>query len=136
MPSFRHTIDIAATPEEVWAVLGDLVSVDRWIPGVTSVTPTDTGRICTFADGHVQREQIIDYSAQTRSYRYIIDGAPLPVRDNAGRFAVETVDGGARVVWDSGFVPLDPATGDDVAHLWESFLPGVLGNLKTLVEQR
>jgi carbon monoxide dehydrogenase subunit G len=34
MPSFRHTVDIAATPDEVWAVLGDLTAVDRWIPGV------------------------------------------------------------------------------------------------------
>src|SRR6266545_1060271 len=62
MPSFRHTIDIAATPEQVWHVLGDLTSVDRWIPGVTAVTRTDTGRACTFDDGHVQDEQILDYS--------------------------------------------------------------------------
>ena len=79
MSSFRHTIDIAATPEQVWQVLGDLTSVDRWIPGVTSVTRTDTGRLCTFDDGHIQDEQILDYSPQTRSYRYVIEGAPLPV---------------------------------------------------------
>jgi len=136
MPSFRHSIDIAATPDEVWAVLGDLASVDRWIPGVTSATRTETGRVCTFADGHVQREKIFDYSPQTRSYRYVIDGAPLPVSDNAGRFSVECADGGARVVWDSGFEPLDPATTDEVAGRWESFLPVVLGNLKAVVEQR
>src|SRR5262249_26737591 len=47
MPSFRHTIDIAATPEQVWRVLGDLTSVARWIPGVTKVARTDTGRVCT-----------------------------------------------------------------------------------------
>jgi mxaD protein len=136
MPSFSHTIDIAATPDEVWAVLGDLTSVDRWIPGVTSVTRTDTGRVCTFADGHTQQEQIVEYSPGNRSYRYVIDGAPLPVRDNTGRFAVEDLDGGSRVVWDSSFVPLDPATGDDVARMWESFLPVVLGNLKEVVENR
>ena len=38
MPSFRHSIDIDATADQVWAVLGDIASVDRWIPGVTSVT--------------------------------------------------------------------------------------------------
>jgi uncharacterized protein YndB with AHSA1/START domain len=32
MPSFHHTIEIAATPEQVWQVLGDMTSVDRWIP--------------------------------------------------------------------------------------------------------
>jgi uncharacterized protein YndB with AHSA1/START domain len=135
MPSFRCTVDIAATPDEVWVVLGDLTAVDRWIPGVTSVVRTDTGRMCTFADGHVQNEQILDYSPENRSYRYVIDGAPLPVRDNTGRFTVEDIDGGARVVWDSNFVPLDPATGDELARMWKPFLPMVLGNLKTLVEK-
>jgi mxaD protein len=136
MPSFRCTVDIAATPEEVWAVLGDLTAVERWIPGVASVVRTETGRRCTFADGHVQDEQILDYSPEMRSFRYVINGAPLPVRDNTGRFAVETVDSGSRVVWESSFVPLDPATGDDVARMWEPFLPVVLDHLKTVVEKR
>jgi mxaD protein len=136
MPAFRCTVDIAATPDEVWAVLGDLTAVDRWIPGVTSVVRTDSGRVCTFADGHTQTEQVLDYSPEARSYRYVIDGAPLPVRDNTGRFGVEPVEGGARVVWESSFVPLDPATGDEVARMWEPFLPLVLDNLKTVVEKR
>ena len=136
MPSFRYTVDIAATPDEVWAVLGDLTSVDRWIPGVTSAVRTGTGRLCTFADGHVQTEQILDYSPANRSYRYVIDGAPMPVRDNVGRFAVEDAEDGARVVWDSSFIPLDPAAGDEVARMWEPFLPLVLDNLKNLVEKR
>jgi hypothetical protein len=92
--------------------------------------------VCTFADGHVQDEQILDYSPGTRSYRYVIDGAPLPVHDNTGRFCVEDIDGGARVVWHSSFVPLDPATGDQVARMWAPFLPVVLDNLKTVVEKR
>ena len=136
MPSFRHTIDIAATPEEVWHVLGDLTSVDRWIPGVTSVTRTDTGRVCTFDDGHVQDEQILDYSPQTCSYRYVIDGAPLPVRDNTGAFTVEDADGQARVIWESSFIALDPAMAAQLAEMWEPYLPMVLANLKRLVESR
>ena len=110
MPSFRHTIDIAATPDAgVARCSATSPSVDRWIPGVTAVTRTDTGRVCTFADGHTQDEQILDYSPAGRSYRYVIDGAPLPVRDNTGGFAVEDAGGGARVVWESSFAALDPA---------------------------
>lgn len=136
MPLFRHTIDIAATPQQVWQILGDLTSVDQWIPGVSAVTRTDTGRVCTFDDGHVQDEQILDYSPDTRSYRYVIDGAPLPVRDNAGSFAVEDVGGQSRVVWQSSFVALDPAMEAQLAQMWEPYLPAVLGNLKKLVESR
>ena len=66
----------------------------------------------------------------------MLDGAPLPVRDNTGRFAVETADGGARVVWESSFVPLDPAGADEIARMWEPFLPQVLDNLKAVVEKR
>jgi uncharacterized protein YndB with AHSA1/START domain len=136
MPSFRHTIDIAATPEQVWRVLGDLTSVDRWIPGVTAVTRTDTGRVCTFDDGHVQDEQILDYSPQTYSFRYVIDGAPLPVRDNTGAFTVANADGQAQVIWESSFVALDPAMAAQLAEMWEPYLPMVLANLKRLVESR
>jgi carbon monoxide dehydrogenase subunit G len=134
MPSFRHTIDIAATPDQVWSVLGDLTSVDRWIPGVAAVTRTDTGRICTFDDGHVQQEQILDYSLTTRSYRYVIDGAPLPVRDNTGTFSVEDADNGSRVVWESSFVALDPTAAGDLARMWEPYLPVVLATRKKVVE--
>jgi len=136
MPSFRHTIDIAATPEQVWRVLGDLTSVNRWIPGVTKVTRTDTGRVCTFDDGHVQDEQILDYSPPTYSYRYIIDGAPLPVRDNTGSFTIEDADGHAQVIWESSFAALDPAMSAQLAEMWEPYLPLVLANLKKVVESQ
>jgi uncharacterized protein YndB with AHSA1/START domain len=135
MPSFRQAIDIAATPEQVWRVLGDLTSVDRWIPGVTAVTRTDAGRVCTFDDGHTQEEQILDYSPQTRSFRYVIQGAPLPVSENTGSFTVEEAAGQARVVWQSGFVALDPAMESQLAQMWEPYLPLVLANLKKLVEE-
>jgi mxaD protein len=134
MPTFRHTIDIAAPPDQVWAVLGDLTSVDRWIPGVTAVTRTGSGRVCTFDDGHRQEERILDYSPATRSYRYVIDGAPLPVRDNTGGFTVEDTGGGSRVVWESSFVALDPDSADQLAAMWEPYLPVVLANLKKVVE--
>jgi uncharacterized protein YndB with AHSA1/START domain len=136
MPSFRHTIDIAATRDQVWQVLGDVTSVDRWIPGVTAVTRTEAGRVCMFADGHTQDERILDYSPQTYSYRYVIDGAPLPVTDNIGGFAVEEADGHARVVWESSFAPTDPAMADQLAQMCEPFLPIVVSNLKNLVEGR
>jgi hypothetical protein len=78
MPAFRQTIEISASPDQVWDVLGDLASIDRWIPGVTSVTVDGLTRRCTFGDGHSQNEQILDYSPTTHSYRYVIEGAPCP----------------------------------------------------------
>ncbi len=133
MPSFHETIDIDADPEAAWSVLGDLASVDRWLPGVAGVQVDGMTRVCTFADGRVQHERISDYSAEKRSYRYAIEGG-LPVRDNRGRFAVEERPGGSRVVWESSFEPLDPAAGAQLTEMWRAALPAVLGNLKQLVE--
>ena len=134
MPSFRHTIDINASPERVWEVLGDLGSVDRWIPGITSVTVDGMARVCGFEDGHSQNEQILDYSPATRSYRYLIEGAPLPVADNTGIYTVEAAAGRARVVWESSFRALNPSKEAELAEMWEPYLPMVLAMLKAVVE--
>jgi len=109
--------------------------VDRWIPGITKVELDGTTRVCTFADGHTQHEQILGYSPATRSYRYTIDGG-LPVADNRGRFTVQPASSGARIVWESSFTALDPAAEAEVSRRWAGMLPTVLGNLKTLIEQR
>jgi hypothetical protein len=42
---------------------------------------------------------------------------------------------GARIVWESSFVALDPAAEAEISRLWTGMLPTVLGNLKTLIEQ-
>jgi carbon monoxide dehydrogenase subunit G len=135
MPTFTEMIEVATDPDTAWRVLGDLGAVDRWIPGITKVEMDGMTRVCTFTDGHTQNEAILDYSPDTRSYRYTIDGG-LPVADNRGRFAVEPTGNGARIVWESSFVALDPAVEAEVSRLWAGMLPVVLGNLKTLIEQR
>ena len=134
MPSFLRTIDIDATPERVWEVLGDIGSVDRWIPGVAWVTVDGMARLCGFEDGHSQNERILDYAPETRSYRYLIEGAPLPIADNTGTFTVEAADGRARVVWESSFRALDPSKETELAEMWEPYLPMVLAKLKAVVE--
>jgi hypothetical protein len=83
MPAFLRTIDVAADPDVACRVLGDLGAVDRWIPGITKVELNGMTRVCSFADGRTQHEEVLDYSLATRSYRYTIDGG-LPVTNNRG----------------------------------------------------
>jgi hypothetical protein len=134
MPSFRETIAIEADAEATWRVLGDLAAVQDWVPGVVAVELTESGRVCTFADGRVQQEEISHYSAERRFFTYAIDGG-LPARDNRGSFAVETQGDRSVVVWESSFEPLDPGSDDELIQMWQRALPLVLGNLKQLVEQ-
>lgn len=108
--------------------------MDRWIPGVVSVAVDGHQRVCTFEDGHTQTEQILDSSTTDRSFRYRIDGAPLPVTDNAGSFAVRPAKEASLVTWESSFEPVDPAAAEQLSGMWEPFLPLVLANLKSLIE--
>lgn len=135
MPSFTHAIQVDVDPDTAWQVLGDLTTVDRWIPGITKVELDGMTRVCTFADGHTQHEEILDYSPDDRSYRYAIDGG-LPVADNRGRFVVEPTGSGARVIWESSFRPLQPNAEDELSRQWATMLATVLANLKALIEQR
>ena len=92
-------------------------------------------RVCSFEDGHTQHELILDYTPQTRSYRYVTEGAPLPVTDNTGSFVVEPANDRARVVWESSFQPLDPAMEHQLSEMWEPYLPTILANLRRLIEE-
>lgn len=136
MPEFRETIDIDASPEEAWSVIGDLRSVERWVPRLERVEVNGLTRVCTMADGTVQHELISDYSEADRSYRYAIEGG-LPVRDNRGSFRVEErPGGGSRIVWESSFEPATAAAGDEIVEMWRGALPGLMQNLKAVIEGR
>jgi len=133
MPSFTRAIQVDVDPDTAWQVLGDLTTVDRWIPGITKVELDGMTRVCAFAEGHTQHEAILDYAPATRSYRYTIHGG-LPVTDNRGRFAIEPTPHGAMIVWESSLQARDPAAEDELSRMWAGMLPIVLGNLKTLIE--
>lgn len=79
--------------------------------------------------------RILDCSPEARSYRYLIEGAPLPVTNNTGVFAVEAANGPSRVVLESSFQPLDPAMEHQLSEMWEPYLPATLANLKHLIEE-
>jgi len=129
-----ETIEIEADAEATWRVLGDLASVQHWVPGVVAVELSEYGRVCTFADGRVQHEEISDRSPEQRSFTYAIDGG-LPVRDNRGSFAGEIHGDRSLVVWESSFEPLDPGSDDELIQMWRGVPPLELGNLKQLVEK-
>jgi len=73
MPSFRHTIDIAASRDQVWQVLGYVTSVDRWIPGVSSsatvagctrttaaMSVLPTGLLCSGSTGTCRGQRLVE----------------------------------------------------------------------------
>lgn len=58
MPHLTDTIEINASPEAVWSVLGNLSATPDWLPGTVSAQVDNGTRICTMADGSQVHEQI------------------------------------------------------------------------------
>jgi uncharacterized protein YndB with AHSA1/START domain len=94
-----NDIAVAQPPERVWAILGDLTAVTRWVPGIASVRLEGTRRICVLEDGGEIHEEIADFSDQRRRYAYTQPVHPLGLERSEGTLAVEANGSGSRVVW-------------------------------------
>jgi uncharacterized protein YndB with AHSA1/START domain len=131
----RKTIAIDASPDAVWAVLGDLAATDEWLPGTVAARMEGSVRVCETADGGEVREEIRDFSPQERTYGYRHLQVPLPVNSSTGTFAVEEgADGGAVVVLECDFEALDPTMEHEIARMFGGALDQALESLRRRVE--
>jgi uncharacterized protein YndB with AHSA1/START domain len=135
MVELRKTVEIDASPEAVWAVVGDLAATAEWLPGTVAARMDGTTRICTTADGFEIREEISGYSPGHRRYAYRHLAVPLPVRDSSGSFAVEPSGERATVVLEARFEALDPAQEAQVEQIFGGALEHALESLKRRVER-
>jgi len=134
VPRFERTLELSVSPDRAWKVVGDLAGVTRWIPGCTRAELDGAGRrICTFADGHVQHERILDYSDATRSFGYAIESG-VPVNNARGCFAVLPRRTGSAVVWESEFEAPDAAGEMQLREMWGRATEMVLEALRRAIE--
>jgi uncharacterized protein YndB with AHSA1/START domain len=138
MPSLTNTIDIQASPDDVWAVLADMAATRQWLPGVTTAHMDGDVRICRMADGQEVHERISDVSPGQRRYRFEHLRVPLPVRRSEGTF---TVTAGpdpktATVTLTTTFEPLDPTGADHLADMIHVAFQQSLGSLRRYVEDK
>jgi uncharacterized protein YndB with AHSA1/START domain len=135
MAHLHKMISIDASPDAVWAVLGDLAATDEWLPGTTAARMEGPIRICETSDGAEIREEISDYSPGRHRYRYRHLQVPLPVENSTGTFSVEAgKNGGAVVVLESDFDALDPALEADIERMFGGALDQALESLRRRVE--
>lgn len=136
MAHLRKTITIDASPEAVWAVLGDLAGTSEWNPGTLAARMEGPIRICETVDGGEIHEEISDYSPERHTYFFRHLRVPLPVTNSTGKFAVEAgTSDGAVVVLESEFDALDPATEPEIARMFGAALEQALESLRRRVEQ-
>lgn len=135
MVHLRKTISIAASPEAVWEVLGDLAATREWLAGTVAARIEGSIRICETADGGEVREEISEYSPERRAYRYRHVQVPLPVRSSTGSFAVEPAAGdGAVVMLEAELEALDPAMEPEIERMFGTALEEALESLRRRVE--
>jgi uncharacterized protein YndB with AHSA1/START domain len=135
MPRLDYDIVIDRPPEEVWAVLGDLTAVTRWVPGVATAEVNGARRICTMEQGGEVHEEIVGFSDEDRRYGYTQPVHPLGFERSEGTLAVEAHGEGARIVWNAEVEFGDPAREAQFLPLLEQGYPEALRRLKQLVER-
>jgi mxaD protein len=135
MPILHNEIRIAASPDAVWAVLGDLASTPEWIPGVVEASVENGRRVCRTADGQEIREQIVDYSEAGRSWGYEQSQVPLPITGSHGTLRVHDDGDGARVVWEASFEVVDPAQEDQLVPMIDGYYRQTLESLRDRIER-
>jgi uncharacterized protein YndB with AHSA1/START domain len=132
-----NTVDIKATANDVWQVLGDLAATRQWLPGVVAARVEGDLRVCTMADGQEVHEEISDYDAGRRSFRFRHLRVGLPVRDSGGTFVVSPGPAGASTVTlTTTFEPSDPASADQVSAMIEGAFGASLESLRRFVEEK
>jgi carbon monoxide dehydrogenase subunit G len=134
MPRIDNEIAIDRTPQEVWAILGDLAAVTRWVPGVASARMEDMRRICTMEDGSEIHEEISGFSDEGRRYSYYQVVHPLGFARSEGTLAVEPNGGASRVVWNAEIEFADPAQEAQMLDMLRQGYAGALQRLKEVAE--
>ncbi|MGC0422987.1 SRPBCC family protein [Embleya sp. AB8] len=140
MREISRSAVIAATPDKIWAVVGDFGALGDWHPVVPPSTiegggdANTPGAIRAFAiDGEVvSREQLLSHDADAHRMSYALIQVPLAVTDYVGTLAVNPHPDGSEVVWSAVY-----AGDEDVVETVEAvFAEGTYGAGLTALRER
>ena len=115
-----------ATPDAVWALVGDFFGIGAWMPGIETCEEDGDDRLIGMM-GMTIREHLVNRDEDAKALTYsITDGAP--VESHEATITVHDADGGSRVTWEV------TATPDDMANLMQGLYQQALDALKTKAE--
>jgi hypothetical protein len=102
------SIDIPASPDQVWQLIGGFNSLPDWLPYIPKSELSDGGRVRHLANpnGQMIVERLEAFDDALRTYSYSIVQAPFPVTGYLSTLCVKANrGGGARVEWSGTCTP-------------------------------
>lgn len=124
-------IDVPASAEQVWQLIGGFDSLPDWLPFIVKSELSEGGRVRSLqtADGAVVVERLESFDNAAKTYRYSIEQAPFPATDYLATLRVEAQGQGARVTW-SGRFTANGVTDAEVEALFNGIYQGGLEALR------
>ncbi|MFJ5236834.1 SRPBCC family protein [Pseudomonas neuropathica] len=131
MPTASATIDIPASADQVWQLIGGFNTLPDWLPFIPDSELSDGGRVRTLqtADGAVVIERLQAFDNSGKTYSYSIEQAPFPASDYLATIKVEAQGQGARVTW-SGRFNAKGVSDEEVVALFSGIYQGGLEALR------
>lgn len=127
------SIEIPASPDHVWQLMGGFDSLPDWLPFIPKSVITEAGRVrrLTTEDGGTVVERLQSFNNQAKSYSYSILQAPFPVVDYLATLTVHSTadDDISRVEWSARFTPVNVSDAEAEA-LFKGIFEGGLQALK------
>lgn len=116
MATTTVSIEIPASVDQVWQLMGGFDSLPDWLPFIPKSVVSEGGRVRTLttSDGGTIIERLEAFDNRQRSYSYSIIQAPFPVVDYLSTIAVvATADSNiTRVEWSGSFTPVNVSDAD------------------------
>ena len=114
-------VTIAATPDEVWAKVGDFAGVGDLFPGVESFRLEGDDRIIGMFGMEI-RERLLARDEESRVLTYsVVDG--VPIESHTATISVEPDGAGSKVIWAYDVSP------DEMAPIFGDTYKGALAAL-------
>lgn len=111
MANVTVSIEIPASADSVWQLMGGFDALPDWLPFIPKSISSEGGRVrsLTTVDGGTVVERLEAFDNRQRSYSYSIIQAPFPVVDYLSTLTVHaTADSNvARVEWSGRFTPVN-----------------------------
>lgn len=110
MATIRKDIQVEASAEQVWAVIGDFPQGPvRMAPGFVTASQVDGDvRVVSFANGVVAKERLVDRDDAARRLVWTIFDSPM-THHNGSMQVFPDGPGRCRVVWIADLLPNDLA---------------------------